>query len=198
MVDEQPPDEGVVAPSVERRHIRGWHVAVVGVLAALLVIAGIVGLLTGSESKGATSAPRNALVGSRVSGFQLPGLSGGSVSAPWSTGHPAVVVFFASWCGPCHAELRELGPKIATSGYDGVAVVGVDGDFSSSSGIAFVRSSDVRFPVGHDSLLSVSNALFKLPGYPATVFVKGNGVVSDVVLGALSTSQLERDTARLR
>ena len=67
------------------------------VAVALIVV---VSILTGGTVRYTNTPPTNALVGTSVKGFTLAGLNGGRVSAPWVSGHPGVVIFFASWCGP--------------------------------------------------------------------------------------------------
>lgn len=41
---------------------------------------------------------------------------GVSVAEDWSKGDVVVVAFFATWCGPCHRALRELGAIRQTLG----------------------------------------------------------------------------------
>jgi thiol-disulfide isomerase/thioredoxin len=170
--------------------------AVAAVLATLLVIAGIIGLLSGSSST--QGPPKNALVGTRIPGFGLPGLPAGEVQAPWVAHRPGVLLFFADWCAPCHEEVPRLAKIIGPAGYRGVAVLGVDGDLSLAPGAKFVRASGVRFPVGHDATLSVSNGLFHLTDFPATAFVNARGKLTDLVYGALTNAQLRTGVASLR
>jgi thiol-disulfide isomerase/thioredoxin len=73
----------------------------VGVAAAIVLIT-VVSVLTGGP---ATNSPTNVLVGKNVKGFTLAGLNGGKISAPWESGHAGVLIFFASYCGPCKSEM---------------------------------------------------------------------------------------------
>ncbi|HEX3901803.1 MAG TPA: TlpA disulfide reductase family protein [Polyangia bacterium] len=41
---------------------------------------------------------------------------GAAVAARWVKGDVGVVMFFATWCGPCHRALRELGAIRQTLG----------------------------------------------------------------------------------
>jgi hypothetical protein len=77
-----------------------------------------------------------------------------------------------------------------------VVFVGVDGNDSAGSGLAFARKSGVSFAVGSD----VESALapkFTLVGYPGTVFIDAQGTVLDTVHGPVSHATLESNLARL-
>jgi cytochrome c biogenesis protein CcmG/thiol:disulfide interchange protein DsbE len=134
--------------------------------------------------------------------FSLPRLGGGApVSYPLTgkTAHrPVVLTFFASWCGPCHAELpmiaRVARHDEASGG--GVVFVGVDGNDDPASGLAFARKSGVAFAVGTnaDSALAPK---FTLVGYPGTVFIDGAGKIVKTVHGPVSQATLETYLDRL-
>jgi len=179
-----------------RRGSRVALAAVAAVLATLLVVAGIIGLL--SKDTGTARPPRNALVGTTIPGFGLPGLPTGDVQAPWVSHKPGVLLFFADWCSPCHKEVPRLAKIIGPDGYKGVAVLGVDGDLAVGPGASFVKAAGVRFPVGHVGTMDVSNGLFHLTDFPATAFVDAKGKVTDVVYGALTDAQLQKGIATLR
>ncbi len=162
-----------------------------GTVMAVALIA-IVSVLTG----GSTQAP-NVLDGTTVKSFSLAGLNGGTVRAPWSSGHPAVVVFFASWCGPCKAELPRVAAYESGHALGKVRFVGVDVNDPANSGQAFTDNAGVAFPVGRDPSSLLASQEFQLAGMPDTVFVNSNGTVSNVVIGAVSTTELAADISQL-
>ena len=153
------------------------------VVAAVLIV--VVSLATGGSA-----TPTNVLDGTRVASFSIPSLDHGRVVAPWRSGHPAVVLFFASWCGPCTAEIPRVATFVEHHHLGRVRVVGVDVNDGVSAGRSFVRHAGVRFPVGVDPRSNLSSREFRLPGLPDTVFVNGDGVVTSVVVGSVSNAQL--------
>jgi len=161
------------------------------VLATLLIVSGILSLL--GQSPG-----RNSLIGvSLDKGFTpLPGARGGTVRAPWRTGHGTVLLFFAKWCAPCHAELPKLAPVAGTGRFGNSRVIGIDGDQSTGSAASFVSSTGVRFPVGVDDQLQWATTLVPV-GFPASVVVSASGVVLAVNYGALSPAGLRSELAKL-
>ncbi|MDE2282101.1 MAG: TlpA family protein disulfide reductase [Actinomycetales bacterium] len=157
------------------------------VAVALIVV---VSVLTG----GRTSA--NALVGTKVDTFTLPSLSGGSLTAPYATGHPTVLVFMASYCEPCREELPHLVTFLHDHSTGKVRVIGVDTSDQRTSAIAFIRHDAVPFPVAFDPNSTVAASLH-FQGIPDTVFITAQGVVSNVVIGKITPAQFASDLAAI-
>lgn len=107
--------------------------AVVAVLAAAVVAAeALSGTHDASAQRGAPALPARVLVAPRVSVADL-------------RGKPAIVHFWASWCGPCTTEAGELA-RLPAALRGRAALVGVDWSDSHSGAEAFVRRHDWRFP----------------------------------------------------
>jgi len=165
----------------------------VGIAVGLLAAAGLVIGLTATGGTGVQRAPA----------FSLPRLGGGpSVSFPLrgSQAHrPVVLTFFASWCGPCHAELpmvaRVARQELAAG--DGVVFMGVDGNDDPASGLAFARKSGVAFVVGANADSALAPR-FGLVGYPGTVLIDASGTIVQTVRGPVSRATLERFVSRPR
>jgi cytochrome c biogenesis protein CcmG/thiol:disulfide interchange protein DsbE len=111
---------------------------------------------------------------------------------------PVILTFFASWCGPCHAELPSVArvARQAEAAGDKVRFVGIDDNEKVAPGLAFVQASGVQFPVGRD-WLSQTAPQYDIPGNPATVFIDADGNVVGKVLGPIKTGTLESEIARL-
>ncbi len=177
-------EPGETAPRRGRRRF-------VPIAVGLVVAAGlVVGLVTGG------SGPK------RAPAFTLPRLGGGRPVSYPLTGtqahKPVVLTFFASWCGPCHAELPMVArvARQEQAAGDGIVFVGVDGNDDPASGLAFARRSGVSFAVGTnvDSGLAPK---FTLVGYPGTVFIDASGTIVKTVHGPVSHATLESDLGLL-
>ena len=159
-------------------------------MVAAVALITVVSVLTGGK---ATNTPTNQLVGQHMKSFSVAGLNGGTVTAPWVSGHPSVVMFFASWCGPCKAEMPKVAAYLRTHNLSPVAVLGVDVNDPLSAGRAFVKKDGFTFPVASDMNFTVTNGIFGFGGIPETVFLNAKGVVLQVYFGAIPTKQLASD-----
>lgn len=183
------PTTGSIAAQAPHRSRR----RLVSIGAGLVVAAGLVVGLTVSDGTGPQRAPS----------FSLPRLGGGApVSYPLSgtdTHRPVVLTFFASWCGPCHAELPMIArvARQEEAAGDGVVFVGVDGNDDPTSGLAFARNSGVSFSVGADAASSLAPK-FTLVGYPGTVLIGASGTIVKTVHGPVSRPTLESFLAQSR
>jgi peroxiredoxin len=166
----------------------------IGTVLALALIV-IVSILTGGAVK--NGAATSELVGTKVPGFSLSGLNGGTQHAPWTSGHAGVLIFFASYCGPCHKEMPEVATYLRHHDQKPVVVMGIDAVDARSSGQAFVKKSTVTFPVAFDPNGVVTTNIFKFENVPETVFVSNKGIVEQVYFGAIPVSQLKSGLAAL-
>jgi len=177
---------GPGAPSPARRPHLGVFIA--GVAAAAALVVALVLSAGGAPMRAPALAPLVRLGGGPP--VVLPGQHGAA--------HATAVVFFASWCPPCRAELpvvaRVARREAASAG--AVAFIGVDGNDEPATGLAFARASGVAFPVGEDPD-SVVAPRFGLEGYPDIVFVGADGTIVGTARGAISASSLRGWLARL-
>jgi cytochrome c biogenesis protein CcmG, thiol:disulfide interchange protein DsbE len=172
-----------------------------GATIALVMILTVSYFTNGRTNGGATSTTSplatTALVGTTLKGFSSPGLFGGTVTSPWTGGHPTVVIFFASWCGPCQGEMPKVATYLRTHHLGGVRVVGVDANDEQSSARSFVTKDKVGFPVAFDANGTVTNGLFQFLTLPETVFLTARGKVTSVYFGAIPPDKLAQGIAAL-
>ncbi len=165
------------------------------VLAVTLIV--VVSILTGGRVTNGASQPTNALVGKHVASFSLPGLNGGTIVAPWKSGHAAVVIFFASWCGPCKAEMPKVASYLRHHNEGMIQVIGMDSHDTRGPAMSFVQKSGVTFRVAFDPNLTAAT-IFNLAAIPDTAFVNAKGIVTKIYMGAIPPSQLAKGIAALR
>jgi thiol-disulfide isomerase/thioredoxin len=165
------------------------------VMAVTLIV--VVSVLTGGRVTNGSTQPPNQLVGKHVASFTLGGLKGGTIVAPWKSGHAAVVIFFASWCGPCKAEMPKVASYLRHHNEGAVEVIGMDSHDRRGPAMNFVKDSGVVFPVAFDPNLTVAT-IFNLAALPDTAFVNAKGVVTKIYIGAIPAKQLAKGLAALR
>jgi cytochrome c biogenesis protein CcmG/thiol:disulfide interchange protein DsbE len=166
----------------------------IGTVIAVALIA-VVSVLTGGTVTSGTTAPP-ALVGKTLTQWSQSGLNGTKVAAPWDTGHPTVVVIFASWCGPCRTEFPELSKYLATHSLGKVSLLGVDVQDTPAKATAFLHQNHVVMTSVSDPQASVYGR-FLLSGIPDTIFVDAKGVVQNMTIGAISPAKFAAGVAAL-
>lgn len=104
-------------------------------------------------------------------------------------GQPLVLNFWASWCGPCEAEMPELAAAAERLG-DRVRFVGITFEDAPADSRAFLE----RIPVPYDNFVDANgHELFRAirgRGTPSTVLVDESGAVVFRHAGAITSDQL--------
>lgn len=104
------------------------------------------------------------------------------------SGAPVVVNVWASWCGPCRAEMPLL--EQAANDYDGrVTFVGLASKDDRSSALSFLADLGVTYPNLFDQSGEVRSEL-GLRGFPTTYVFDGAGEMRDAIVGGVSEQQL--------
>jgi thiol-disulfide isomerase/thioredoxin/anti-sigma regulatory factor (Ser/Thr protein kinase) len=167
-----------------RRRPRPAVVAVAAVCA--LVLASVIAVDSASH-RAAPPAPA----------FALPSLRDPAqlVSLAAYRGHPVIVNFFASWCGPCQRETPTLASFYRTA--DGkTMIIGVDTDDSASAARHFVADERVGYPIGFESTPGVADAYgVSAAGIPETFFLNASHRIVKRILGDVTMAELAADTA---
>lgn len=102
-------------------------------------------------------------------------------------GNPTLVNIFASWCGPCRAEMPML--LEARDAHPEVTFLGIDHLDRREDGEAFIEELGIDFATIHDLQGDVAFAVGGR-GMPTTVVFDRNGQLAGRVVGELTTSSL--------
>jgi len=118
-----------------------------------------------------------------------PTLTGKDVSITSYRGHPVVLIFWASWCGPCHDEQPALNTAYEKWLPRGVVFLGVDLRDTTAPALAFQTQFKVPYPSIADTNATLAID-YRIPSAPSLVFLTAQGKVADTVLGALGTMSI--------
>lgn len=151
------------------------RIFLVGSLAALGVL-GVLQWKHGADMRPAQHA--------EAAEFSLPDLQARRVSLSSLRGRPVLVNFWASWCGPCRAELTEL-EALSREQPCNLAIVGIAEDSGSAAAIAaFVREHGVTYPVLVDD--GSAGAAYQVVTIPHSVLIDAEGREVGIFRGALT------------
>ncbi|MBJ7608869.1 MAG: TlpA family protein disulfide reductase [Candidatus Dormibacteraeota bacterium] len=124
-----------------------------------------------------TSQPAPSLTGTS--------LTGSTLNLASLHGHPVVVDFWASWCGPCRQEQPELKAIVVKYSARGVQFLGVDIRDDNANARAFVQEFKVSYPSVADPASDVA-ANFGVDAPPTTLVVDSAGNIRLRDLGTLT------------
>jgi len=155
-----------------------------------VVVAGVafVFVVLGLSSNGSTASARRApalpaetLTGPRVTISSLLGRPGANA---------ALVVFWASWCGPCAQEAPAL-ERFARSPAGRGRLVGVDWSDGAAGARSFISHYGWSFPNLRDGEGTIGNA-YGLTGLPTTFVLVRGGLIRAVLRGPQDEASLGR------
>ncbi len=134
-------------------------------LTAVIAVLGLAAIAWGrvpADSE-ATALPPAPAIGHPAPLFTLPTLAGDELALADLHGRPVVLNFWASWCGPCRAEMPELQ-----------------------------RLHERLVPVALDQRTGVSQQ-YLVNSLPTTFFIDRDGVIRSTFIGPMSDAVLAQN-----
>jgi thiol-disulfide isomerase/thioredoxin len=134
------------------------------------------------------------MLGKVAPAFTLVDLNGKKVSLADYKGHPIVLNFWATYCGPCKLEMPWFQQLAGKYQAQGLVVLGIDEDDGMAT--KDVGAASKQIGVSYPILMpddKVSKA-YELSDYlPETYYIGKDGKVVDQTIGAHAKNDLEAD-----
>ncbi len=167
-----------------RRQGLGWTLLLLAAVAAVAVF-GLKSDRSAVSGRPAPALPHEHIGGSPAT---LASLLAGAA------GRPSLVVFWASWCGPCVKEAPAI-ERFAVSAAGRNRIVGVNWSDALSGARSFIRRYSWTFPNLRDGEGLVGNS-YRLTGLPTTFVLDSHGHIRQALRGPQSVGSLETALAR--
>ena len=133
-----------------------------------------------------------SLRGKPAPNFTLTDLAGKKVSLSDFRGHPVLVNFWATWCGPCKLEMPWFETLYGKYKPQGLVILGLSQD--EGTGKADIASAAKKIGVSYPILLpdeKVAKAYGGVDYLPETFYVDSRGKIVDEVAGAPSLDEID-------
>jgi thiol-disulfide isomerase/thioredoxin len=133
----------------------------------------------------------------RAPRYDVVTLDGERLTSDALRGRVVLVNVWATWCGPCRAEMPLLQRMYARHRDRGFVILGLSVDAGGEEGVrAFLRERGVTYPVAVVGPRG-ANLVGPVRGYPTSFLLDREGVVRHAVLGPLAPASLEPAVRRL-
>ena len=153
-------------------------------ISVMLLLLGLVVVVMGCSSNPAsTPSPQG---GGLAPDFKLQSLDGETVSLNDLRGRPVMLNFWASWCGPCRAEMPLIQEIFESQEWSdtGLVILAVNIGESKATAAEFMAENNLSFPVLLDTSQDVARE-YNIRNIPATLFIDRDGMIKDIKVGAI-------------
>jgi thiol-disulfide isomerase/thioredoxin len=163
-------------------------------LTAIVLLLGLAALAWGRMPSGSVAGPLPPApaIGHPAPDFTLASPDGQALTLSDLRGKPVVLNFWATWCGPCRAEMPELQRVHERLEPAGVTVLGINQAEAPEAIARYQKELGVDFPTILDSRLGVSRQ-YLVNSLPTTFFIDREGVIRSMFIGPMTDAVLAQN-----
>jgi cytochrome c biogenesis protein CcmG, thiol:disulfide interchange protein DsbE len=135
-------------------------------------------------------------VGKTPTAFSGVSYDGKPISLSDYAGKPLWLTFGASWCRDCRVEAADLQDTYAKYQGQGLNVLAVFINDPPADIAGFAKRARLTFPIVADQAAKIGGA-YRLVGLPTHIFIGRDGLIKEILIGALSKDEMERAVAAI-
>ena len=121
-------------------------------------------------------------VGMEAPDFEVTLLDGEVFRLSEQRGKVVLINIWATWCGPCVAEMPDIN-QLAQDYDEDLVVIGINCGEDEQTVANFVAENGYTYRFATDTDYFISGMLYPTTGIPYTIVVDGNGIISQLHLG---------------
>jgi cytochrome c biogenesis protein CcmG/thiol:disulfide interchange protein DsbE len=106
-------------------------------------------------------------------------------------GHPVLLDFWATWCGPCKAQSPVVNRIAARYKDRGLVVVGINTSDEEGVAAGYAQGHGLTFPMAYDDRNAAARA-FGVENLPTMILVSKEGKLMAVRTGMTSDDEIDR------
>jgi len=145
---------------------------------------------TPTTAAAVTVLPEAPYAGALAPDFSLTTLDNRTIRLSDLRGRPVLLNFWATWCPHCQGE-NAARQAIHQRYGDQVTVLGVNVAEPADLVASSVSQCGITYPILLDPDGDVGNRLYRVQGFPATLFITSDGVVSARHVGPLTEAAID-------
>jgi DsbE subfamily thiol:disulfide oxidoreductase len=135
-------------------------------------------------------------VGQKAPDFSLLDEKDEKVSLAQFAGKVVVLNFWATWCGPCRAEMPELQRFHQQKDTD-VILLGIDIKEDKDTILQFMKRAGYSYPVVRDTFAQASDT-YQIRAIPTTYVLDKQGIIRYKKVGPVTAAELKKISDSLK